>query len=223
MPKGKLIVIEGACDGIGKTTQYELLVNNLTKDNINVIKHHFPSYHTYYGSPVEHYLKGDFGNPNTLSPYFVNTLYAMDRVITWQKELKDKYDAGDYLVLDRYTTSSLIYQSALIKDLQAKKDFIKYIEDFEYQKLALPQPDLVIFLVAPYDLVTKMRQERTNNEGIKNDLHERNSDFMKKVYENSLFVADYLNWQQVICNDGDKMRSIPEIEKDIYKLVKKIK
>ena len=27
--KGKIIVIEGACDGIGKTTQYQMLIDNL--------------------------------------------------------------------------------------------------------------------------------------------------------------------------------------------------
>ena len=32
MEKGKLIVIEGACDGIGKTTQYKLLCDHLKKD-----------------------------------------------------------------------------------------------------------------------------------------------------------------------------------------------
>ena len=56
---GKLIVIEGSCDGVGKNTQYKLLVDRLMKDNEKVITtHHFPSYGTYQGRPVEEYLKG---------------------------------------------------------------------------------------------------------------------------------------------------------------------
>ena len=35
--KGKLIVIEGACDGIGKTTQYNLLYEHLKKDNEEIL------------------------------------------------------------------------------------------------------------------------------------------------------------------------------------------
>ena len=31
--KSKLIVIEGACDGIGKSTQYDLLYKRLISDN----------------------------------------------------------------------------------------------------------------------------------------------------------------------------------------------
>ena len=37
MKDGKLIVIEGACDGIGKTTQFELLKNVLKKRLYNPI------------------------------------------------------------------------------------------------------------------------------------------------------------------------------------------
>ena len=44
MSKGNLIVIEGACDGIGKSTQYNLLKERLKKEGSKVICHHFPSY-----------------------------------------------------------------------------------------------------------------------------------------------------------------------------------
>ena len=37
MTKGQLIVIEGACDGIGKSTQFELLKKRLTKDDMNPV------------------------------------------------------------------------------------------------------------------------------------------------------------------------------------------
>ena len=35
---GKLIVIEGSCDGVGKSTQYKLLIDRLIKDKENVIR-----------------------------------------------------------------------------------------------------------------------------------------------------------------------------------------
>ena len=79
MEKGKLIVIEGACDGIGKTTQFQLLKEHLEKDGKEIVTHHFPSYQTYQGKPVEMYLEGKYGQPHELSPYFINSLYAIDR------------------------------------------------------------------------------------------------------------------------------------------------
>ena len=221
MEKGKLIVVEGACDGIGKTTQFNKLKEHLQKDGKEVANHHFPTYGTYYGAPVEKYLQGEFGSPKELSPYFVNSLYAVDRAVAWYKELKELYDKGDIVLLDRYTTSSLIYQSALIENPEEKKRFLDYVTDFEFGKLGIKEPDSVIFLHAPFDLVTKLRQERKQNDGVANDIHERDLEFMKKVYESAMFCADYFDWDKVECSDNDKMRSIEDIHEDVYKLVKK--
>ena len=221
MDKEKLIVIEGACDGIGKSTQYKELCDHLIRDGKDVASHHFPSYGTIQGGPVEMYLGGQLGETKDLSPYLITSLYAIDRAITWNNILKPLHEQGKTIVLDRYTTSSLFYQSALIEDLQKKKDFINYVLDYEYNKLGIKEPDSVIFLHAPFDLVTKMREARTNNEGIQNDIHEANIEFMKKVYENGMFLADYLSWDMVQCNDGDSLRSIEDIHEEVYRRVRK--
>ena len=217
----KFIVIEGACDGIGKSTQFDLLRRHLEFEGEDVVSHHFPSYDTYQGKPVEEYLKGSFGQPNELSPYFVNALYALDRGITWYSVLKDLYNEGKTIILDRYTPSSLIYQSALIEDLDERKRFINYIVDFEYNKIGIKEPDSIIFLHAPFELATKLRNERKENDGIKNDIHESNIEFMKKVYDNGMFLADYLNWDKVDCSNGNALRSIEDIHFDVHRLVKK--
>ena len=220
MENGKLIVVEGACDGIGKTTQYEILYKHLLSDGEKIVSHHFPSYGTYHGIPVEKYLSGDFGSPSELSAYFINSLYAVDRGITWYTELRQLYDDETTILLDRYTTSSLIYQSALIDDIDEKKEFIDYVTDFEYRRIGIKKPDNVIFLYAPFDLVTKIRNSRKENAGIVNDIHESNLEFMKKVYDSAMFVADYLSFDKVQCNDGDKMRDKNDIHEDVYSLVK---
>ena len=45
---------------------------------------------------------------------------------------------------------------------------------------------------------------------------------MKKVYDNAIFVADYLNWDKIDCsNKYNQMKSIQEIHKEIYTLVKR--
>lgn len=218
--KGRVIVIEGACDGVGKSTQLELLKKHLEEDGHQICNHHFPSYHTYHGAPVEKYLQGEYGNMSELSPYFVNSLYGIDRAITWKIKLEKLYNEGNIVLLDRYTTSSLIYQSALIEDIDERKAFIDWVIDFEYDKLGVKRPDKVIFLTAPFDLVQEMKNKREDNDGIKNDIHERNNEFMKKVYENALFVANYLSFDIVECSSNGKMDSISNIHSKVYKLVK---
>ena len=221
MEKGKIIVVEGACDGIGKSTQYDLLNKWLKEEGYEVRKHHFPSYNTPQGALVEKYLKGDYGNPKDISPYFINSLYAIDRASTFKEGLEEEYKNGKILLFDRYTTSSIIYQSSTIEDPVKRKEFIDYIVDFEYNKLEIPTPDEVVFLTAPFDLVTKLREKRKDNEGIENDIHERNIEFMRRVYENAIYLADYLNWDQIHCNERNQMRSIASIHEEVVQKVKR--
>lgn len=221
MNQGKIIVIEGACDGIGKTTQYELLYKHLLADNNKVTTHHFPSYNVYQGKGVEEYLKGNYGKLDELSPYFINNLYASDRAITWYTKLKTAYEKGDTLLLDRYTTSSLIYQSAFFDNIEERTKFINYASDYEYNKLGMKEPDIVIFLTAPFELVNKLREERPDNAGIANDIYERNVKHMKKIYDNSLFVAKYLSWNIIECSENGKMKDINAIHNEIYELINK--
>ena len=220
MGKGRIIVIEGACDGIGKSTQYNLLKEALGD---KVITHHFPTYNSFQGNGVEEYLSGNFGDIKELSPYFVNNLYAYDRAVTWYKYLKEKYDEGYTLLFDRYTTSSIIYQSCLIDDIEKRKEFINYVQDYEYEKLGIGKPDLVIFLKAPFDLVTELRNKRDYNDGISNDIHEKNIEFMKKVYDNSLFVSNHLQFTEIECTNNNNFKNIDEIHKEILEKVKLIK
>lgn len=215
---GKLIVIEGACDGIGKSTQFELLKKRLGD---KVFTHHFPSYDSYQGIFAVNYLKGEYGNVSNLSPYFVNCLYAVDRAVTWklflEKESKEKV-----ILLDRYTTSSLIYQSANICDNDEKKAFIDYVCDFEYNKIGIKKPDLVIFLWAPFDMVTELRNKRRALSSDSGDVYENDLELMKKIYDGALMVANYCNFVFVDCTSCGKFRSISDIHKEIYDIVSKI-
>ena len=223
MAKGMLIVMEGACDGIGKSTQYELLRDALIDKGYSVVTHHFPSYNTFHGAPVETYLRGDFGNIADLSPYFINSLFATDRACAWYLNLKKEYDEGKIILLDRYTTSSILYQSSLIKKEEEKNKFIDYVCDYEYKKLGIPKPDMVIFLEAPFDLVTKMRNNRKDYEGNSNDIHEKNIDFMKKVYDNAMNISKYLKWDIIKCYDRNGIKTIKDIhELVLKKVIKKI-
>ncbi len=215
MKKGKLIVIEGCCDGIGKTTQYNKLIEKLKSLGHKVVKHHFPTYNTFQGKGVEEYLAGKYGNPSELSPYFIHSLYAYDRSITWYTKLKKEYDNNNIILLDRYTTSSLFYQSALIEDKEEKNKFIDYVVNTEYKLIGIKEPDQVIFLEAPFDVITELRNKRNKDRAEQEDIHEKNLEFMKKVYDSSKYVSNYLSWTPISCVKDNKMKSIEEIHKEI--------
>ena len=140
-------------------------------------------------------------------------------------KLRSEFEKGRWILLDRYTTSSMIYQSASIEDLKTKKNFLNFVEDYEYNKLGIGRPDIVIFLHAPFDLVTKLRQARKHNDGVSNDIHEKNINFLRKVYENSMLVADYFGWEKIkCCNDAETQILTPEkIHQKIYQSLLKLR
>ena len=80
---------------------------------------------------------------------------------------------------------------------------------------------MVIFLHAPFEITRNLKDKRKDNDGIKNDIHERDLEFMKKVSDASIYIAKKYNWDFIECTDGTNMRSIEDIHNDVYKLIKK--
>lgn len=215
----KLIVLEGACDGVGKSTQLELLKSSYPKED--AITQHFPAYESISSSLVQAYLEGKLGEVKDISSYAILSYYALDREYVWRNILKPAYDSGKTILLDRYTTSSLIYQSALIKTYHEKVRFLKFAMDYEYRKLKIQKPDQVIFLNADFEVIQRQLKARKENVGVTNDIHERDTELMYQFYQSALWVANYLKWDQVMCTENNQMRSKEEIHQDILKLVHK--
>ncbi len=214
-----LIVIEGVSDGVGKTTQINELYNKLINDGKDVIYHHFPSYGSIGASLVEEYLKGNLGKREDIGPYAISSFYAMDRFYTYHNKLKEDLDRGKIVLLDRYTTSNLIYQGALFEE--EKDTFLEYITDYEYNRLGLKKPDLVIFLKLDRDFTNTLRKNR-NYDGIDGDINEKDQNFLDKVYDNSLYVADKYNFKVVECSKDGVLRSIDDISREIYDVVREV-
>ena len=73
---GKLIVLEGL-DGSGKSTQLDLLPENLKKAGIDCKKVSFPDYDNPSSTLVKMYLKGDFGKkPGDVNAYAASCFYC---------------------------------------------------------------------------------------------------------------------------------------------------
>ncbi len=220
--KGKFIVIEGT-DGSGKKTQAKILCEKLNEAGINCIVQSFPNYDSPACTPVKMYLNGEFGDIGCLDAYQANSLYAVDRLCTMMG-LKDHIENGGSIVFDRYVESTMLHQAALIENQEERDKFLDYVNDFEFGKLKLPKPDLVIFLDVPVEVSKKLADSRGEyKSGNKKDILEQDISHLTKAYNSGKYVANKYGWTQISClNESGNLKSIEEISNDIFKVVKKL-
>lgn len=220
---GKLFVIDGT-DGSGKQTQSNLLKERLKKDGIDFKSVSFPNYDSPSSTLVKMYLEGDFGeNQKDVSPYIASTFYAADRYATYKKDFEEYYNNGGIIIADRYTTSNMIHQAGIIKDKQEREKFLKWLWDFEFNLYGLPIPTEVIFLNMPPDYTEKLIQDRENKitHEKEKDIIEKNKQNTIDAYNNALELVKKYNWYEIKCVKDEKIRTIEDINDEIYELVKK--
>lgn len=220
--KGKFIVIEGT-DGSGKKTQAKILCEKLNEAGINCIVQSFPNYDSPACTPVKMYLNGEFGDIGCLDAYQANSLYAVDRLCTMMG-LKDHIENGGSIVFDRYVESTMLHQAALIENQEERDRFLDYVNDFEFGKLKLPKPDLVIFLDVPVEVSKKLADSRGEyKSGNKKDILEQDISHLTKAYNSGKYVANKYGWTQISClNESGNLKSIEEISNNIFEVVKKL-
>lgn len=222
---GILIAIEGT-DSSGKQTQSELLYKALCDKGLKARLVSFPAYESDSSALVKMYLAGEFGtDPKDVNAYAASTFYAMDRFATYRKDWGKDYNDGTIIVADRYVPSNLIHQASKIECEREKDKFIKWLEDLEYVNLELPCPDATIFLDMPTETAQKLMAERANkiDNSNKKDIHERNSEYLKKSYDNAKGIAEKLSWDVISCADSDgNVRSISDISSDILKIAEDV-
>ena len=183
--KNMLVVLEGL-DGAGKSTQVRKLRNYLESLFGSIEYIHFPRYDApVYGDLISRFLRGDFGDNETVHPQLVALLFAEDRHGA-SPQMKHVLSSGGTVLLDRYVYSNIAYQCAKVKDEAEAETLRDWIFNTEYGNFGLPVPDLNIFLDVPIDFVEKKLkssrngQDREYLEGCQ-DIHEADIEFQKKV------------------------------------------
>ena len=180
-----LVVLEGL-DGSGKSTQVRKLKKYLESISESLEYIHFPRYDApVYGDLISRFLRGDFGDNNSVHPQLVALLFAEDRHAA-ADQMKQTLQRGGSILLDRYVYSNIAYQCAKLADEEQALALREWIFNTEYGDFGLPVPDLNIFLDVPIDFVeSKLTSNRAGSdreylEGQK-DIHEADIEFQKKV------------------------------------------
>ena len=215
---GKLIVIEGT-DGSGKSTQFGLLTQRLERESIRFQKLVFPQYSEPSSALIRMYLGGEFGtNPNDVNAYAASAFYAVDRYASFKKVWGDWYAQGGLVVSDRYTTSNAVHQASKESE-ENRAAFLKWLYDFEYSKLGLPRPDLVLYLDVPTDFTEQFLRRREQDTHTHADIHEQDTAYLATCRRTGRAAAEYYGWTVISCVKDGVMRSIEDIHEEIYRHV----
>ena len=218
---GYIIVVEGT-DGSGKKTQVDRLYNRLVDMGYNVRRQSFPNYDSPSAATVKMYLNGDFGNSDRcLDSYQASVLYAVDRLCTYQIELKEFYENGGIILFDRYVQSNMLHQASKIGDKEKVDEYLNWLEELEFGRLKLPKANKIFFLDMPVEYSMKLAESRGEyKSNTKKDIHEQDPEHLRRSYNMANYVSDKYNWNKITCVENDSIKSIDEIHNEIYNVVK---
>jgi len=223
MERGKFIVIEGV-DGCGKTTQFDLLAQRLKSNGnkMNIID--FPRYYdSMWGEMVGNFLKGEYGNFDKISPYFVSLLYILDQY-TWGRDVGNRKLEEGYLVLsNRYFTSNA-HQIAKLKG-RKREEFRNWIWTTGYDNLGMIKPDLVLFLDVKPEIASSLNKNKKSRKYLNNRTEDEAE---KRIYHQKAAYKEYIRtakqfdyWKIVKCMSDNKIDSEELIHDRIWDIVKK--
>ena len=216
---GKLIVIEGT-DGSGKSTQFRLLSQHLEQEQVSFKHLVFPRYSEESSALIRMYLGGQFGSkPSDVNAYAASAFYAVDRYASYKMDWGQWYEDGGLVLSDRYTTSNAVHQASK-EEGAAREAYLKWLYEFEYDKLQLPRPDLTIYLDVPTDFTEKMLRGREQATNTTADIHEKDMAYLATCRECGRAAAGYYGWTVIQCVRDGRMRTMEDIHNEIYAAVK---
>jgi dTMP kinase len=159
--RGRFIVLEGI-DGAGTTTQTERLVASLRARGHAVLATCEPS-DGAIGKLIRSALTGrllasDGETPQKLDWATLALLFAADRLHHVASVVRPALDAGTIVVSDRYTLSSLVYQSVTASDPASALTWVSTLNR------EAPPADLTLVLDVPVRIAAERRRARGGPE-----------------------------------------------------------
>jgi dTMP kinase len=221
-------VIDGT-DGSGKATQVAYLTQHLKKEGYKVKVVDFPEYYkNFFGKFIGHCLSEQYYNFLNVHQKIVSVLFAADR---WEssKEMKEWLEKGYVVIANRYVSANQIHQGGKIKSSKKRADFMKWLNQMEYEVFELPRPDITLYLSLPIKIVLELLEKRNSSKmkreylKKKKDVYESDMDFLINSRKSALkLVKENPNFIKIECSEKGKILTREQVHDMVYKVVKKI-
>jgi dTMP kinase len=209
-----LVALEGI-DGAGKATQGALLRDHLAARGLSASVRSYPVYDSFFGATIRRMLDGE-GGPSAaeVDPRSMALWYALDR----QDDLRRSPLTGDVVVLNRFTLSNAVYQSARVEEagVQPADEVCAWVMELENRRLGLPVPDLTVVLDVPPTLSYERAEARARVRDDRPDVYERAGGLLARARARYLRAAEELDGVVVVaCGDEGGSRSVGDVHADV--------
>ncbi|MDR0819295.1 MAG: thymidylate kinase [Oscillospiraceae bacterium] len=194
-----LITFEGI-DGSGKSTQFKLFCDALSKSGTVFTAVKFPRYEENSSALIKMYLSGELGGADAVNAYAASSFYAVDRYASYKTSWGADYERGGLVVTDRYSGSNAIHQGAKFNSLPELSEFFMWLEDYEFNLLKIPKPDLTLF----FRLNPEIANSRIAARGGERDIHERDMDYARRCAESADFAARHFGWKSIDASQDEE-------------------
>lgn len=215
--KAPFIVIDGT-DGSGKATQTELTLKRLQSEGFKAVKISFPRHGLLSATMADLYLSGKLGDKKlTDNAYLVSSFFATDRYLN-AHEITNALEQGIVVVCDRYVAANMGHQGSKIESPEERRDFFRWLDEYEYTKLGIPVPDLNIILHVPTDVSQTLIDKR----GEQKDLHEADINHLRRAEQVYLTLPHLFpdKFSVISCYENDRLYSREEIHELVWEKIK---
>lgn len=186
-----IILLEGV-DGVGKTTLAHSLKERMEENGFSALVLREPG-GTYWGEKIRELLNSSEKPRSRLSTLCLFLASRAELLETIKRE-KGNYN---YIIIDRFTPSTLAYQTRSNEEMRQYLDIDRAIrQDFK--------PDVTFYLTAPYNVC----QERLKSRG--EDMSFSEYDALTRRYTKAF---NMLEWKTYVIN-GDN-----DVEKEVKQIV----
>ena len=214
-------MIEGT-DGSGKATQTGMLVDHLRQIGQAVMTMSFPRYNHASSWLIRQYLAGEFGPADAVPPKIASTFFAYDRLDA-AGSIETALAQGQHVVLDRWVSSNKGHQLGKIPGDEERREFLKWMNEFEYMANRLPVPDLTILLyLDPLAAVSSSGEKG----GVTHDVHESDLNHLRRAADAYRWVALHdtvEHWVTINCmNERNERLSKVEMQQRVWQEVARL-